>query len=63
MDWLVLSRKGKSGTCPVCRASVTASDAEEWVMAGEPSPTELAQYITELLKNIDESALRKAHKK
>jgi len=52
--------KGKSDTCPVCRASVTASGADEWVMAGEPSPSELAQYITEFLRSLDEKTLRKA---
>jgi len=52
--------KGRNDTCPVCRASVTASGADEWVMAGEPSPSELAQYITELLRNIDEKTLKKA---
>jgi len=52
--------KGKSDTCPVCRASVTANGADEWVMAGEPSPTELAQFITDFLRNLDEKTLKKA---
>jgi len=52
--------KGKSDTCPVCRASVTAGGAEEWVMAGEPSPSELAQFITDFLRSLDEKTLKKA---
>jgi len=50
--------KGKSDTCPVCRASVTADGDEEWVMAGEPSPSELAQFITDFLRNLDVKSLR-----
>ena len=57
---LMICRKGKSDTCPVCRASVTANGADEWVMAGEPSPTELAQFITDFLNNLDEKTLKKA---
>lgn len=53
------NRKGRSDTCPVCRASVTASGADEWVMAGEPSPTELAQYITEFLSSLDDKTFKK----
>ena len=52
-------RKGRSDTCPVCRASVTAGGADEWVMAGEPSPTELAQYITEFLSTLDDKTFKK----
>lgn len=52
-------RKGRSDTCPVCRASVTAGGADEWVMAGEPSPTELAQYITEFLSSLDDKTFKK----
>lgn len=51
--------KGRSDTCPVCRASVTAGGADEWVMAGEPSPTELAQYITEFLSSLDDKTFKK----
>lgn len=41
--------KGRSDTCPVCRASLKDDD-ENWVLAETPSDEEIARYVTEFLE-------------
>ena len=42
--------KGRSDTCPVCRASLSKDDDEDWVLAESPSDEEIAKYMTEFLE-------------
>lgn len=41
--------KGKSDTCPLCRASVSKTEDESWVLAGAATDEEIAGYVAQFI--------------
>jgi hypothetical protein len=42
--------KGKSDSCPLCRASVSKQEDESWVLASAPTDAELATYVSQFIE-------------